>query len=189
MKARNTSSTGPHIRGITRVPAEVNIASSGHEIAPQMSTCTPIAATRLALAASRASSRSTSLRPTSASRSTSTTSRRLATSKTGETRPSHVGRATFITGHIAMRVPDEHVTVLSGSNSGHTKTLSKATLYLTNSARVALCNGSRRWSLANCNSTSVVSLASPLRGEINTPMAKGTRHRTFIACEKENAHD
>ena len=51
MNAPRTSSTGPHVCGMTWIPAEANMFSSREEIPPQISTSTPsflMASARLA---------------------------------------------------------------------------------------------------------------------------------------------
>ena len=121
--ARSTSSTGPQVCGRTRTPAESSAASSGRETAPQISTCTPNPTIRSALAARGASSRSTSLRPASAFRPTFTRRRCLATSSTGETRPSHVGIPSFISKHVRKTCAISDGRPAANANTHHSNTL------------------------------------------------------------------
>lgn len=101
--AHRTSSTDPQVFGITHTPADVSIASSGREMAPQISTCVPSSAMRLALETRSVFSKGTSRRPSSLPPSTSTSIRWLATSKTGEILPLNVGIMTIIEwGHRNM---------------------------------------------------------------------------------------
>jgi hypothetical protein len=104
-KACKTSSTWPQICEITRIPAPCSMASSGREMAPQISTltsCCDSSATRRPM--SRAWSE-TICRCSSRSPSSSMTTTAKATSNTGDTRSSSVGIATFMQGQCALRVP------------------------------------------------------------------------------------
>jgi hypothetical protein len=94
--ALSTSSTGPQVCGMTSTPADNSMASSGREIAPQISTSAPDSATRRARGPSSGSSTICSVRQTSRPFSISTSSRRLAASKTGEILPSEIGIAVLM---------------------------------------------------------------------------------------------
>lgn len=95
--ACSTSSTDPQICGITCTPAAVNIASNGHETAPQIKNSTPSPLIHLVLTAISGSSILASARRDSTPSSISTTMSRLATSSTGDTRPFQIGIPTLIT--------------------------------------------------------------------------------------------
>jgi len=96
MKSSRTSSTGPHIQGITCTPFALNISSSGLETAPHISMSTPSSRILCARLKMSVSATGSSFRLISLPASSSATTSRRATSKTGDTRPAHIGIATFI---------------------------------------------------------------------------------------------
>jgi hypothetical protein len=105
--AAKTSSNGPQVLEITLMPDEVNKASSGHEMAPQMSTPAPSSTMRLTFAIGSASGMSTCLRVWAPSALPLTRTKHLAASSTGEIRSPSVGNRTCMpslesTGHASL---------------------------------------------------------------------------------------
>jgi hypothetical protein len=95
-KAAITSSIEPQIWGMMRTPAEARAACWICEIIPQIRRSTPSFGRRRARSKGFCDTRDSSWRCRSCLLEISTIRMRLASSKTGETRPCHNGIATFI---------------------------------------------------------------------------------------------
>ena len=90
------SFTEPQVFGITLTPAETSMSSSGHEMAPQMSTVIPISMRRLVLSMGSVCPSSCATPDTSRARPKSHSSNRLATSNIGEILSPCIGIASFM---------------------------------------------------------------------------------------------